>query len=206
MDAIAFDALSRMLSSAGSRRRVLTAFRGVLSLTLGTASLQETEGKKKKCPPCKKRNTRGKCKKNKADGTGCAGGTCQGGSCLATVTLPPPLPPALPATCSDGIQNGSETAIDCGGPACPRCGVGQPCGGPTDCSTALCVNGVCAACGIGVACGNDSKGPCSCRGGVCFSLDLGSIASSCDDCPLYWDCFVAPGGQVIRCIPPCGDV
>ena len=53
------------------------------------------------------------------------------------------------ATCSDGIQNQSETAIDCGGPclACATCSdgiqnqneTGVDCGGPcTACTTVLC--------------------------------------------------------------------
>ncbi|HAP60382.1 MAG TPA: hypothetical protein DCR93_13110, partial [Cytophagales bacterium] len=32
---------------------------------------------------------------------------------LVTATVAPP-----PPTCNDGIQNGSETGIDCGGPDC----------------------------------------------------------------------------------------
>ena len=30
-------------------------------------------------------------------------------------------------TCTDGVQNGDETDVDCGGTACPACGVGQRC-------------------------------------------------------------------------------
>ena len=29
--------------------------------------------------------------------------------------------PACPATCDDGVQNGDETGVDCGGPDCPAC-------------------------------------------------------------------------------------
>lgn len=39
----------------------------------------------------------------------------------------PPPPP--PPTCQDGVRNGAETGVDCGGPVC------QPC--PGDCSTRL---------------------------------------------------------------------
>ena len=28
-------------------------------------------------------------------------------------------------TCTDGIQNGQETGIDCGGPDCPSCPLGM---------------------------------------------------------------------------------
>jgi len=37
------------------------------------------------------------------------------GSCLNACGPPPP------PTCTDGIQNGNETGVDCGGPDCPAC-------------------------------------------------------------------------------------
>ena len=44
-------------------------------------------------------------------------------------------PPAdLLATCLDGVRNGMETDVDCGGPSCPRCIPGKVCGGATDCT------------------------------------------------------------------------
>ncbi|MEO1626293.1 MAG: T9SS type A sorting domain-containing protein [Bacteroidota bacterium] len=33
----------------------------------------------------------------------------------------PDCPPCVTATCTDGIQNGQETGVDCGGPDCPPC-------------------------------------------------------------------------------------
>jgi hypothetical protein len=42
-------------------------------------------------------------------GGDCATGTCTGGVC------------ANAPTCTDGIQNGQETGVDCGGPVCPAC-------------------------------------------------------------------------------------
>ena len=54
-----------------------------------------------------------------ADGTACTSGACQVGACQ----------PSSP-TCQDGLQNGNETGVDCGGPDCPACGVAacQNCG------------------------------------------------------------------------------
>lgn len=40
--------------------------------------------------------------------------------CVPAVAPPPPPPPPA-ATCDDGIQNGNETGVDCGGPDCPSC-------------------------------------------------------------------------------------
>ena len=42
------------------------------------------------------------------------------------------------ATCADGIANGRETDVDCGGPSCPACGVGQGCSAGGDCSSGTC--------------------------------------------------------------------
>jgi hypothetical protein len=48
-------------------------------------------------------------------------------------------PPTCAApTCTDGVQNGQETDIDCGGPMCQACGIGQKCGIATDCVGMLC--------------------------------------------------------------------
>jgi hypothetical protein len=54
--------------------------------------------------------------------------------------------------CNDGIQDGTETDVDCGGPnaSCSRCGPGKKCqassdcqGGGGDAGTGVCVNNVC---------------------------------------------------------------
>ncbi len=41
------------------------------------------------------------------------------------------------AGCADGVKNGTETAVDCGG-ACGGCGAGQPCLVGADCKTGWC--------------------------------------------------------------------
>jgi hypothetical protein len=151
MDANRFDALSRSLTDARSRRAALAS---LLGGTFGVVGLTVTTAKKK-CPPCKKRKD-GKCKKKKPDGSTCAGGTCHGGHCVTA--SPPPAP-----TCNDGIKNGSETDIDCGG-SCARCARGQGCATPNDCASAFCGSGTCQTCTTAWAsCGGDANGPCRCR-------------------------------------------
>jgi hypothetical protein len=49
-----------------------------------------------------------------------------------------------PHTCTDGIQNGAETDIDCGGSDCPPCNPGQKCIAADDCTGQNCQNGICA--------------------------------------------------------------
>ncbi|MCS6901366.1 MAG: hypothetical protein RMJ98_17110, partial [Myxococcales bacterium] len=48
-------------------------------------------------------------------------------------------------TCSDTVKNGSETDVDCGGPICPKCGLGKNCDGNGDCISNQCVGGKCVA-------------------------------------------------------------
>lgn len=61
----------------------------------------------------------------------CADGVCMNGSCK-------------PPSCADGVKNGEETGIDCGGPpSCPRCAVGEGCGVGGDCESGVCWAGVC---------------------------------------------------------------
>ena len=58
--------------------------------------------------------------------------------------------PCGPASCTDGIQNGDETGVDCGGPDCPAC--------PT------CEDGVQNGDETGVDCGGSDCAPCPCTG------------------------------------------
>jgi len=46
-------------------------------------------------------------------------------------------------TCSDGVRNGSETAVDCGGPICVDCLAGQACTTGSDCASGICANSIC---------------------------------------------------------------
>ena len=74
-----------------------------------------------------------------------------------------------PPSCTDGIKNGTESDVDCGGAGCPGCAVGKVCRAGTDCASQGCnYKGVCAqgrscttrfggdTCGLG---GDGSVGP-----------------------------------------------
>jgi len=76
------------------------------------------------------------------------GGSCAR-SCTSDPTDPGGGPPssdgggdrdggatATPASSTDGIQNGSETDVDCGGPDAPRCAEGKKCAADSDCNGA----------------------------------------------------------------------
>jgi hypothetical protein len=57
--------------------------------------------------------------------------------------------------CDDGVENGDELEVDCGG-ACPQC-LGLPCSTPQDCKSGFCADGRCC------------KGACS---DICTRCDL----------------------------------
>ena len=50
-----------------------------------------------------------------------------------------------PPTCTDGIKNGTETDVDCGGSCAPRCAVNKGCSVGADCVTATCIQKICRA-------------------------------------------------------------
>jgi hypothetical protein len=63
-------------------------------------------------------------------------------SACGTGTTPPAEPEA--PTCTDGVKNGSESDVDCGG-TCPACGTDKSCSLPADCTSGVCTGGKCAA-------------------------------------------------------------
>jgi hypothetical protein len=62
----------------------------------------------------------------------CATNLCRDGVCR---TVAP----------SDGIQNGDETDVDCGGAASPACADGKKCRVAADCQSAVCTGNICQA-------------------------------------------------------------
>jgi hypothetical protein len=83
-------------------------------------------------------------------------------------------------TCTDGIQNGNETDVDCGGPdcpACPTCNDGIQNGGETDvdCGGPDCP--ACPTCSDGIQNGDETGVDCGgscppCGGGECTNVTI----------------------------------
>ena len=67
-------------------------------------------------------------------------------------------------SCTNGVKDGSETDVDCGGP-CPACADGKACGKAGDCKSAVCQS-TCqgASCSDGVKNGDETGVDC---GGSC---------------------------------------
>ncbi|MBS2020699.1 MAG: hypothetical protein JST00_48045 [Deltaproteobacteria bacterium] len=86
-----------------------------------------------------------------ACGSGGSNATCSGEGCVGTNDDPtqprggdgggdggdsPRGDGTTPGRPDDGIQNGSETDVDCGGPAAPKCAEGRKCAADSDCTGA----------------------------------------------------------------------
>ncbi|MBI4700469.1 MAG: hypothetical protein HY744_04760 [Deltaproteobacteria bacterium] len=81
----------------------------------------------------------------------CGGNLCQRRKCV-------------PPTCADGIVNGDETDVDCGGLECAPCPNDRACKQATDCISHFCTpSATCAACGKIEDCSGDEY----CDEGVC---------------------------------------
>ena len=62
----------------------------------------------------------------------CESGVCKDSACVA------PSP-------TDGVKNGDETDVDCGGTVAPKCATGKTCKAHGDCENDACPSGTCAA-------------------------------------------------------------
>lgn len=124
-----------------------------------------------------------------ASGKACSAGTdCATGVCSAS-----PLS-CQPAGCSDGVKNGGESDVDCGG-SCARCGPGKACTIDVDCIGGSCVAGACApSCTDGVQNGTESDVDC---GGSCATRC--AEAANCGKCSDCVGGLACTGGV---CAPP----
>jgi hypothetical protein len=139
-----------------------------------------------------------------------------------------PCPNFCPPTCEDGVQNGDETGIDCGGANCPACpppscndGVwngnetGIDCGGLDcpPCATPTCSDGIQNQDETGIDCG----GVCDevCPDATCFDgiqngsesgIDCGGICPTICPPPNCNDGVQNQGEEWIDCGGPCPNV
>jgi hypothetical protein len=103
------------------------------------------------------------------------GADCASGVCDA------PTSKCLAAGCKDGVKNGTETDVDCGGGACDACGPDKACAGDADCKGGSCVSGKCApTCTDGVK--NGAETDVDCGGGACAACTLGQACAAPTDC------------------------
>ncbi len=92
-------------------------------------------------------------------------------------------------SCADGVQNGAETDVDCGGPDCEPCPNETGCDTDADCESGVCEEGVCVGqgCTDGVANGDETD------------IDCGG--PDCDPCADGQDCLVGADCDSGYCDP-----
>jgi hypothetical protein len=97
----------------------------------------------------------------------CASGVCYAGTCVA---------------CGDGIKNGLETDVDCGGADCgATCPDGYDCTADGDCISGSCAGNLCRSCSDGVQ--NGTETDIDCGGTACGATCLvGDTCSASTDC------------------------
>jgi hypothetical protein len=111
--------------------------------------------------------------------------------------------------CDDGVKNGAETDVDCGG-SCPLCP--GTCNIDGDCPDGYCWQGSCVSCRDGVQNGDEIGVDCGgyyghcgyCAGLYCQANNAQCASNSCEggvccamQCPLCYECKAGVG----ECIP-----
>ena len=134
-----------------------------------------------------------------APGKKCATSTdCLSANCDLGAT------PPVCVSCSDGLKNGSETDVDCGGTCASKCALGLKCATAADCATGECTGGKCTSCHNGVKDGDETNTDCggSCAG--CANGKLCNLASSCASgfCVGFVCCDAACAGTCQSCNLP----
>ena len=135
---------------------------------------------------------------------------CQSGRCNESSKL------CASASCNDGIENGTETDVDCGGPNCKACKLQQVCASNDDCSCGGakgCENAICkekqGGGGIkicqSVACSdgklNGEETATDCGGAQCPGCSAG------EPCNMDRDCASNKCGMDNKCEEPtCDDM
>lgn len=86
----------------------------------------------------------------------------------ADAAAPPPTLPTYPGppACADGVKNGAETDVDCGGSQCPPCAHHGACRSGADCRSFVCAGGACVPCRAA----SDCPRGMSCQQGACVWL------------------------------------
>ncbi|MEE2789338.1 MAG: hypothetical protein VX589_18515, partial [Myxococcota bacterium] len=91
------------------------------------------------------------------------------------------------ASCDDGVQNGSETDIDCGGAECAKCLDGQKCSSNNDCQDSACILNTCSSCTDGIRAGHETDVDCG--------------GSDCRPCAVDRACVLPRDCETNNCLP-----
>jgi len=132
-----------------------------------------------------------------ADGKGCKQGSdCNSNICNASSGI------CAGTLCMDGLKDGTETDVDCGGASCPHCLGGKSCDGDGDCLSGVCspASHTCAA----SKCENGVKDPgetdVDCGGTMCPGCGLTKACQSGADCASHFCNAVSLGCVASQCL------
>jgi hypothetical protein len=103
---------------------------------------------------------------------------CSSGQCDEDLGI------CLASSCGDGVRNGEETDVDCGGTLCAQCAVGAACSAETDCTTEVCdeLKHVCLPIECGDGDVNGAETDVDCGGHTCTPCESGQSCDTADDC------------------------
>ena len=87
-----------------------------------------------------------------------------------------------PALAKDGVKNGDETDVDCGGGNAARCADGRGCARATDCTSGVCTASTCAAPGPTDGVKNADETDVDCGGAKAPKCALGKACKANEDC------------------------
>ncbi len=90
----------------------------------------------------------------------------------------------LAPTCGDGIKNGSETDVDCGGSTCSACVDARICLDSTDCRSGVCdeATGHCLAPTCTDQVKNAAESDVDCGGTLCSACETAKLCANSADC------------------------
>lgn len=100
------------------------------------------------------------------------------GNCV--LGCPSQDPDCLPESCSNGIKDGQESDVDCGG-NCAKCDLDKKCLKNNDCSSNVCENSICKDNAL-TSCNDNLKNQDE------TDVDCGGVL--CDKCPVLEDCRI----------------
>lgn len=111
-------------------------------------------------------------------GEACANGACVP-ACSAEEVSSCEVP--LAESCTDGVRNGREPAVDCGEACSAGCAAGSTCNGDRDCASGRCASGRCAAPSCDDGTRNQDESGVDC-GGSCDACPAGAPCERDEDC------------------------
>ena len=101
------------------------------------------------------------------------GNTADGDDCSPTCTFEG-------TPCGNGVRDGAETDVDCGGGVCAPCAEGRACGSLADCASGLCKGGVCAPSTCNPGFGDCDDAPANgCETSLATSENCGACGIRC---------------------------